>query len=163
MLTFHDGEIEVLPAAENKLRCKECGQRLASWKAKRHLDLAVVPYCGWCLMYGSSQWGFENRDEIRFFGEFVRGTALSNIGKNTHVPELDVRHRLNWKDAEHAIIGIVFTSRTMKMSFGRVALLRARAEELYGSGDQETGGSASSDVSAAESRAAGQAEDGQSG
>ena len=159
MLTFVAGEIEVVPASDNRLICVEDGRRLASWKAKKLGGEELVPYCGWCLMYGQSQWGRDNKDEIRFFGEMVRKTALANLGKNTYVPELDARHRLNWRDAERGIMGIVFTSRTLKMSFGRIAHVRARVEELYGSGDEEAGGGGSGDVPATEGRAEGEAQE----
>lgn len=152
MLHFQEGELEVLPASEDKLYCVECGHRLANWRAKQVGGAELVPYCGWCLMYGQSQWGRDNADEILYVGEFVRNTALANWTKRTHVPELDARHRLNWRDSERYVMGIVFTSRTLKVSFARVAHIQARLEEFYGSGDQETGGGSSGDVPEAEGR-----------
>ncbi len=168
MLHFLDGEFEVVPASDARLICsdgtatKKC-KRMASWKTRLRDQEELVPFCGCCVLYGHSQWGYDNRDELRFIGEFVRATALDSLGKNTLVPELDARHRLQWRDAERYVMGIVFTSRTLVVSFARVAQIQARMEELYGSGDEESGGEAPEDVPEASGGSDGQASERQGG
>ena len=132
MLLFEEGELELMPVGDDKVSCFECGHRLASWRAHPLNSEEKQPYCGWCLMYGLSQWGFDNRDEIAWVGPMTRKMAEANMGKNTHVPELDIAHRLNWRDSERYVMGIVFTSRTLSVSFERIGIIQTKLERFYG-------------------------------
>jgi hypothetical protein len=68
--------------------------------------------CAWCVLYGGSSWGAENRDPILAMGITIRQAAVRKAEGNprVHVPELDERHRLTCEDAENLMLGVGYTS-----------------------------------------------------
>jgi hypothetical protein len=129
MLYIDPKEVDIIPAG--RTLCADCQDRKASWGMKRVDGEAQEPLCGWCVMYGSSEWGKLNADELVAVGEYVKASALNAQGKNTVVPELDVEHRLAPDAADRFVMGVVFTSRLLdKGPLGRMTKTVARAQEL---------------------------------
>lgn len=128
MLYIDPDEVKIVPAGVTQ--CAECKERKASWGMKRDGGEEPEPYCGWCLMYGSSEWGRLNREELVAVGEYVRGFALKSKGLNTHVPELDEMHRLGPDAADRFVMGVVSTSRKLAEGpMGRMTSLGARLRD----------------------------------
>ena len=129
MLYIDPDEVKIVPAGTTV--CAECKDRNASWGMKLDGGEEPEPLCGWCLMYGGSEWGRLNREELTHVGEFVRKSALKARGKNTVVPELDEMHRLPPDAADRYVMGIIFTSRLLAQGpLGRLAKTGVRAREL---------------------------------
>lgn len=130
MLFIDPDEVKVIPAGRTRCGC----ERYASWEMKDRNGEAV-PFCGWCLMYGESEWGYLNRGELSHVGGYVRAQALRSRRKGTLVPELDEMHRLDPDAADRFVMGVVFTSRLLSQGpLGRLAEVAAEAEDAYGDG-----------------------------
>lgn len=138
MLYVEPDEMEVVPAGRTKCSVERC-ERYASWKFARNGQAERHPFCGWCVLYsGETQWGHDNRAELAHVGEFVRAQALRSANKNVLVPELDAHHRLDAGAAERLLMGIVFTSRTLKSGpLGRMVEVGARAREMLDDDDSK--------------------------
>lgn len=129
MLYIDPGEVTVIPTGPTVCAC--CQERKASWAMLRVGGTDREPLCGWCVLYGDSQWGKLNADELVAAGEYVRAYALSTQRKSTVVPELDERHRLPPDAADRYVMGIVFSSRLLAQGpLGRLAQAGARARDL---------------------------------
>jgi len=129
MLYIDPDEVKIVPSGRTK--CVDCEERYASWGMKLDGGEDQVPFCGWCLMYGSSEWGRLNRDELVAVGEYVKASALARRGKNTEAPELDERHRLPPDAADRYVMGIIFTSRLLAQGpLGRLAKVGVAARDL---------------------------------
>jgi hypothetical protein len=128
MLFIPSREIEEIPAKDG-VKCAHCEERQASWKMKPKGGGEPVPLCGWCILYGGSEWGHLNREDLVWAGRYVQGQALGSRRKSTVIPMLDERHRLSPSDADKYVMGILFTSRILERSpLGR--LTRTAAQEL---------------------------------
>ena len=128
MLYIDPKEVEVIPTGPT--RCAECEERKASWKMKL-VGGELAPLCGWCVMYGNSEWGRLNRDELVMVGEYVRASALKSSNARTVIPELDERHRLQPDAADRYVMGIIFTSRLLANGpLGRLAATGVKARDL---------------------------------
>ena len=124
MLYIDPKDMEVIPVG--KTTCG-CGQK-ASWRLARGGEMA--PFCGWCVLYGDSDWSRENAAELVAVGEYVKASAKFAHGKNTETPELDERHRLSPDAAERFVMGVVFTSRLLAQGpLGRSVVERAAEAE----------------------------------
>lgn len=137
MLFIDPKEVEVLPAKDG-IVCEHCKERGASWKMEPKGGGERVPLCGWCVLYGGSEWGHLNRDDLVWSGRYVRGIGMSSGGKNVVVPTLDERHRLSPLDAEKYVIGIMFTSKMLARGGSMGRLVRstgAKVVNLFGGGD----------------------------
>jgi hypothetical protein len=129
MLFISSEELEVIPAKAG-IECVRCKERVASWRMEPVDGGEKVPFCGWCVLYGGSKWGYENREDLAWAGRYVQGEGIARQGKNTIIPMLDERHRLAPPDAEKYVMGIIFTSRILENSpLGRFTRKRARARE----------------------------------
>lgn len=128
MLYIDPGEVDVIPTGPTTCAC--CKKRKASWGMRRVEGKDREPLCGWCVMYGDSEWGKLNADELVAVGEYVRGFALKTKRKETVVPELDERHRFQPDDAERYVMGVVFSSRLLAQGpLGRLVRVGERAHE----------------------------------
>jgi len=128
-LLLREKDVEQIPAKDS-VTCAKCNKRLASWMALPRGESKRVPFCSWCLLYGGSKWGHQNREEIYFAGRYVRGTTAVARGKNTNVPVLDEEYRLSPQDAERYVMGIVFTTRRVERGLmGRFLRLRRQVED----------------------------------
>lgn len=117
---------ELTPISEGPaLKCPACGVRRATWMGCAKGESKPRPWCGWCVLYDpTNAWGHERRDEISHVGVLCRSSALKARGKNTIVPELDERHRLQPGDAERFMLGVGFTSGMVRANFKRIARMR---------------------------------------
>ena len=92
-------------------------------------DGETKPFCGWCVMYGNSEWARLNAEELVAVGAFVRTYALKHGGPRALVPELDERHRLLPDAADRYVMGVVTTSRLLAQGqLGRLIRIGAAAE-----------------------------------
>lgn len=134
MLHFgEDDHVEPVSAVPRQPCQAVCeGERQASWQAPAKVGGKPMLFCGWCLLYSNmSQWGYDNRDELRYVGGYCKGQAALSQSKRTHHPELDERHRLNPEEAERFCLGIGFTTKLLEHGpLGRFGRVRERAEEM---------------------------------
>ena len=129
MLYIDPSEVEVIPTGPTTCAC--CKERKASWCMQRLGGDGREPLCGWCVMYGDSEWGKLNAGELVAAGAYLRSFALGTQRKGTLVPELDERHRLQPDDADRYVMGIVFSSRLLAQGpLGRLARVGERAHEV---------------------------------
>lgn len=112
-LFLSSDEVELIPAREG-IKCACCRERIASYSMEPVGGGERVPFCGWCVLYGGSEWGEQNREELLWSGEFVKGVGLKSKSKNTIVPKLNEQHQLSPLDAERYLTGIIMTSRTLE-------------------------------------------------
>lgn len=132
MLYISSKEIEIIPARDG-IQCVHCKERTASYRMEPKSGGEWQPFCGWCVLYGGSQWGHLNREELVWAGRYVQGVGATSKSKNTVIPMLDERHRLSPFDAERYMMGIIFTSRILeKGPLGRLARKRRKMESEDG-------------------------------
>lgn len=112
MLYIPPDEVEVIRARDG-IQCVHCEERTASWKMEPKGGGAPIPLCGWCVLYGGSEWGHKNRDELAYSGKYVQGVGGASESPNSSIPMLDDRHRLSAPDAEKYVMGIMFTSKML--------------------------------------------------
>jgi len=108
LIISEEDDLRPLSGRENR-KCLKCGER-ATWIGATKDEEVDVPMCGWCVLYGGSKWGHENRDEVLLMGIQIRQRALASKNPKTHVPELDERHRLSHEDGERLMLGVGYTS-----------------------------------------------------
>lgn len=135
MLYDEDDLLEPI-TGNQRLRCQdEDGCRAqATWRTEPADGGDPVPMCAWHILYGSSRWGRERRDEIARLGRLARDFGQENRdqgSRSSHVPELDERGRLGPADAENYILGVKRTTKMARGVFRRIGGLRL----LSGGGD----------------------------
>lgn len=131
MLYVEENELEAILVSERH-KCSVCNHRknFAAWRVEPlgALGDERVPMCSWCVMYSNkAKWGYENREELSAVGALCKTTAERTRGKNTHVPKLDARHRLNRKEADRWLLGVQFTSRALRNKLRPVANLHLKS------------------------------------
>lgn len=122
MLYVEDGELEAILVSERH-RCVVCkhDKSFAAWRVEPKDGGEHVPMCSWCVMYSNqAKWGWENREELSAVGALCKTAAEQSRGRNTHVPQLDERHRIGRGDADKWMMGVQFTSRALRKKLGSV-------------------------------------------
>ena len=131
MLYADDNELEAILVSERH-RCVVCNHRknFAAWRVELKVGGDKAPMCSWCVMYSNqAKWGYENREELSAVGVLCKTTAERSRGKNTHVPKLDARHRLDRQCADRFLLGVQFTSRALKKKLRPVIQAHLKSEE----------------------------------
>jgi hypothetical protein len=125
MLFIDSRQIEVIPAKDG-IVCSDCKERVASYKMEPRGGGEWVPFCGWCVLYGNTKWGYENRDELAWAGRYVQREGKRSLAKHVVVPMLDEIGRLHPAEAERYVMGILFTSKLLEK--GRALVRQARED-----------------------------------
>lgn len=112
MLFIDSKEVEVIPAKDG-VKCSCCEERVASYKMEPKDGGEWRPFCGWCVLYGGTRWGHENRDELAWAGRYVQQEGKRSQGRRVVIPMLDEVGRLDAESAERYVMGILFTSKIL--------------------------------------------------
>lgn len=122
--------LEPISGTENRT-CALCEARRATWRGATKDGAEDVVMCAWCVLYGGSAWGHENRNEVLASGIRIRQAALTSRNPKVHVPELDERHRLTAEDAEKLMLGVGYTSAHLRSKLAPI-IARERSGEAGG-------------------------------
>lgn len=105
-------DYEVIEARKHRCESQDGCNRGAGVRVLAEGGESRVALCAWHLLYGDSQWGVDNRDEVMMAGPCA--VAEAKKASRSHVPVLDGAGRFSPQDAERFALGLIFTSRLLK-------------------------------------------------